>query len=91
MVLRSGLVTTTLEMPEACAPVAHVSLVELTVVGELHTTPPTVAVAPKSNPVPTIETNVPPPAAPEDGVTLLTVGAGSPLPVPWIDSCQRFK
>ena len=70
----SGLVTTTLTAPEACAVVTPVIDVALTV-ETVSADPPNETVAPVWNPLPATVTDVPPPAAPLLGVTDVTVGA----------------
>src|SRR5438105_13481494 len=71
----SGLVTTTLAVPAACAPVVPLMVVLVTVT-PVSATPPIAAVAPDWKFVPPIVTAVPPVVGPVDGETVLTVGAG---------------
>jgi len=72
----SGLVTTTLTAPAACAvvvPVMVVALIVETFSGE----PPKETFDPLTNPVPATVTEVPPELGPRFGVTEATVGAAT--------------
>ena len=68
--------TTTLTAPAACAGVVAVIEVLFTTVIPVAAVPPRLTVAPVRKPVPVIVTAVPPLVLPEDGETLVTVGAG---------------
>jgi len=81
-----GFVTTTF-----CAPADAAGVVQDTDVADpsttdVHGAPPTVTVAPDTNPVPVIVIDVPPDVEPTDGATPVTVGGAtnvnSPVPVP---------
>ena len=72
----SGLVTTTLTAPAACAGVVAVMEVAPTTFTLVAAVPPTVTVAPVRKPVPVMLTAVPPLAVPVLGVIDVTVGAG---------------
>ena len=67
------MVTTTLTVPAACAVVVPLMLVAV-IVDTVRAEPLNDAVAPVWNPVPAIETDVPPPLGPLFGATMLTVG-----------------
>ena len=71
----SGLVTTTFTVPAARAPVVAVIDVALLNVTPVAATPPMATVAPFTNPVPAMPTEVPPVVGPLFGVMLVTVGA----------------
>src|SRR3989442_8354883 len=70
----SGFVTATLTTPAACAPVAPVMVVLVTVM-PVRATPPTVAIAPAWKSVPLTVTVVPPLLGPLVGEMEVTVGA----------------
>ena len=69
-----GFVTTTLTEPLACAGVVALIDVLPTTVTLVAGVPPKLTVAPEANPVPEIETVVPPAVGPDAGETLLTTG-----------------
>ena len=69
-----GFVTTTLTEPLACAGVVALIDVLPTTVTLVAGVPPKLTVAPEANPVPEIETPVPPVVGPDAGETLLTTG-----------------
>ena len=69
-----GLVTTTLTEPLACTGVVALIEVLPTTVTEVAAVPPKLTVPPEANPVPEIETAVPPAVGPDTGETLLTIG-----------------
>ena len=71
----SGLVTTTLTAPAACAGVVAVMEVLLPNVTPVAAVPPKVTVAPDTKFVPVIVTGVPPAVVPDVGEIELTVGA----------------
>jgi len=75
-VCASGFVTTTLMAPAAWALVVPVMLVAL-MVDTVSAEPPKETVAPAWNPVPAMETDVPPALGPLFGVTVLRVGAAT--------------
>ena len=70
----SGLVTTTVTAPAACAAVVSVIVVAFTTMTLVAATPPNVTVAPVVKPVPVRVTAVPPADGPEPGLTVVTVG-----------------
>jgi len=70
-------VTTTSFAPAVRAGVTHVITVPDTTETDVADAPPIVTVAPAENPVPVMETDVPPAVLPVLGVTLLTVGAAA--------------
>ena len=69
------MVTTTSTVPAALAPVVQVIEVDDRTLGEVHVTPPKLAIAPVRNPVPVRVTAVAPATTPVVGDTLVTVGA----------------
>ena len=69
-----GVVTTTLAVPAACAPVVAVIEVALTTVTLVAAAPPIVTPVVPVKPVPVIVTVVPPAVGPEVGLIALTVG-----------------
>ena len=71
----SGLVTTTLTAPAACAGAVAVMDVLLATVTPVAAVPPKLTVAPERNPDPVMVTDVPPVAGPETGETEVTAGA----------------
>src|SRR4051812_19499160 len=71
-----GFVTVTPTAPAACAGVVVVIVVVSTTVTPVAALPPTLTVAPVTNPVPRIVRLVPPLVGPDAGVTLVTVGGG---------------
>ncbi len=71
---------TALSVPGVRAGVVASAVVGLVTLTPVAATPPIVAVAPATKPVPVITIAVPPAAGPESGATLVTVGAG-PAPV----------
>ena len=73
----SGLVTTTLTAPAACAGVVAVRLVLLTKPTPVAAAPPKLTVAPDTKLVPVMMTAAPPPIEPLLGATVATVGAGA--------------
>jgi hypothetical protein len=85
----SGFVTVTFTAPAACAAVVPVIVVAL-IVATVSAEPPNEAVAPAWNPVPLMDTELPPVAGPLFGVTELTVGAATyvkqPVHVPACES-----
>ena len=91
----AGFVTTTSRpAPDEPAGVVHVTDVDDTTTTDEHAAPPTVAVAPATNPVPVTETGVPPAAEPDVGVIDVTAGGtekvNSPEPVPASDDGAGF-
>jgi hypothetical protein len=72
----SGLVTTTLTDPAACAVVVPVIVVAM-MVPIVTAEPPKETVAPAWNALPAIVTAVPPAVGPLVGATLVTAGAGA--------------
>jgi hypothetical protein len=72
----SGFVTVTFTAPAACAAVVPVIVVAL-IVATVSAEPPNEAVAPAWNPVPLMDTEVPPVAGPLFGVTAETVGVAT--------------
>jgi len=87
-VCASGLVTTALTAPAACAVVVPVMLVAL-IVATVSAAPPNDTVAPAWNPVPLTVTEVPPALDPLFGVTELTVGAGTTyVKQPQLELCE---
>src|SRR3989442_11244625 len=85
----SALVTVTLTAPAACAGVVAVIVVLLTTLTPVAALPPTLTVTPATKFAPVIVTAVPPAVGPEDGATLLTVGAGATYvkPLPSVPVC----
>src|SRR5439155_921443 len=73
----SGLVTVTLTAPAACAGVVAVIVELFTTLTPVAALPPTLTVAPVTKLAPVIVTAVPPVVGPEEGATVLTVGAGA--------------
>ena len=71
----AGFVTTTFCAPAVPAGVVHAREVEDANTTDVHDDPPTVTVAPDTNPVPVIVTGVPPAVVPDGGDTDDTVGA----------------
>ncbi len=71
----SALVTVTLTVPAARAPVVQLIEVALTTVTPVHATPPIDTVAPVIKLVPVMVTEVPPAKAPAAGEITVTVGA----------------
>ena len=72
----SGLVTTTLTAPAACAGVVAVRLVLLTKLTPVAAAPPKLTVAPDTKLVPVMVTAVPPTVEPLPGATAVTLGGG---------------
>ena len=70
------MVTTTLTAPAACAGAVAVIEVAFTTFTPVAAVPPKLTAVPVRKPVPVIVTAVPPLVLPEDGETLVTVGAG---------------
>jgi hypothetical protein len=75
----SLLVTITFTGPVACAGVVAVIVVLFTTVTPVDAVPPMLTVAPARNPVPVMDTAVPPLIVPEFGEMEVTVGAGVEL------------
>src|ERR1700741_4148724 len=66
-----------LTAPSACAAVVAVIVFAFTTATPVAAVPPRVTLAPATNPVPVIATDVPPADGPDVGLTPVTVGAGS--------------
>ena len=73
------MVTITFTIPAACAGVVAVIDVPFTTATPVAAVPPTLTVAPAKNPVPAMDTAVPPLIVPEFGEMEVTVGAGVEL------------
>ena len=78
-VWESGLVTTTLALPDVCAGVVAVIFVLLTTETLVATVESKVTVAPERKLVPVRVTGVPPAVGPVAGAMELSVGAGPPV------------
>ena len=59
-------------------------------VTDVHADPPTVTVAPDTNPVPLTVIDVPPAAGPDDGLTDDTVGAAGAAERPFESNCRTY-
>ena len=72
-----GFVTTTFTAPAACAGVDPVIVVELATTTFVTAEPPRETVAPATNPLPEMLTDVPPAVVPELGVIPVIVGGAT--------------
>src|SRR5438034_10133226 len=73
----SALVTVMFTAPAACAGVVAVIVALFTTLTPVAALPPKLTVAPATKLAPVIVTAVPPTIGPEEGATVLTVGAGA--------------